>query len=372
MNIRRPWIAIACLALAACSTTSSTVVMEATKTMPGLSGVACRDNPGDAARIQAAINASTSGTVFRISGTCLLTRGIVLAGGKEYVGGPTTGTVLKQHGPMKFVLASSAYVDNSATTGDPIQISDLTVACDGSGSTDGIIIMNWQTDVQQVNVRGCGGSGIVDTSVAQNGKTITNTSANSTFKSNFISDSGNYGIEVLDPANAVTDGYLTDNQIANSGADGIYLQNSGGWVISGNHLYGDGEDGIDAERLYATTISNNYIEDFGAPRRSGTWYGIVGSAQGGPGSAIAANKVFNDTGEQPGVGYVYIAITTTNYGTGHLSVFGNVIATLVRADKAFYFNGAPHALVVASAANQVSGPGTPRTLGHAVTLGPGM
>ena len=113
MNIRWPWIAIACLALAACSTTSSTVVIEATMAMPGLSGVACQDNPGDAARIQAAINASTSGTVFRISGTCLLTRGIVLAGGREYVGGPTTGTVLKQHGPMKFVLASSAYVDNS-------------------------------------------------------------------------------------------------------------------------------------------------------------------------------------------------------------------------------------------------------------------
>ena len=381
MNIRQSpwivnrllWIAIAGLALAACSSTSSTVVVEATTTaMPGLSGVACRNNPGDAARIQAAINASAPGTVLRISGTCLLTRGIVLAGGREYVGGPTTGTVLRQHGPMNFVLASDAYVNNSATTGDPIQIRNLTVACDGSGSTDGIIIMNWHTDVRQVDVRGCGGSGIVDTSAAQDGKAITNTSVNSSFVDNFISDNGQYGFEVLDPVNAVTDGFFTDNQIANSGADGIYLQNSGGWVISGNHVYGNGADGIDAERLYAATISDNYVEDFGATAQSGTWYGIVGSAQGGLGSAIAANKVFNDTGEEPGVGYVYIAVTVTNYGTGYLSVSGNVIATLVRADKAFYFNGAPHALVVASAANQVSGPGTPRTLGRAVTLSPGM
>src|SRR5262245_5602361 len=62
MNIRRLWIAIACLALAACSSTSSTVVMETTTSaMPGLSGVACRDDPGDAARLQAAIDASAPG-----------------------------------------------------------------------------------------------------------------------------------------------------------------------------------------------------------------------------------------------------------------------------------------------------------------------
>lgn len=372
MNIRRLCAAIACLALAACSATSSTVVVEATTSaMPGLSGVTCRDNPGDAAKIQAAIDASRPGTVLQIGGTCLLTKGIVLAGGRRYVGGPSTGTVLRQDGAMSFVLASSAYVDNSATTGDPIEITNLTVACDGSGSTNGIVIMNWLSDVRQVNVHGCGGAGIVDTSKGQGGKTITNTSVNSRLEDNFISDNGSYGIEVLDPANAVTDGYATDNQIANSGVDGMYLQNSEGWVISGNHLYGNGGDGIDAERLYATTISDNYIEDFGATARSGTWYGIAGSAQGALGSVIAANKVFNDTGEQPGVSYTYIAITAVNYGTGHLSVFGNVIATLVAADKAFYFTGAPHALVVASAANQVSGPGTSRTLGRAVTVSPG-
>lgn len=373
MNIRRLWIAIACLALAACTSTSSTVVVKATTSaMPGLSGVACRDDPGDAARIQAAIDESASGTVLQIGGTCLLTRGIVLAGDRKYVGGPTTGTVLKQDGPMSFVLASSAYVDSSTTTGDPIQIRDLTVACDGSGSTDGIIIMNWQAEVRQVNVHDCGGSGIVDTAVGQNGKAITNTSVNSRFEDNFISDNGHYGIEVRDPGNAVTDGFATDNQIANSGKDGMYLQNAEGWVISGNHLYGTGGNGIDAERLFAATISDNYVEDFGATARSGTWYGITGSAQGGLGSVITGNKVFNDTGEEPGVSYVYIAITTTNYGTGYLSVSGNVIATLVRSDIAFYFNGAPHTLVVASAGNQVSGPGTPRTLGHAVTLNPGI
>ena len=304
-------------------------------------------------------------------GTCLLTRGIVLPGDRTYAGGSTAGTVLRQDGPMSFVLASKAYVDDSTTVGDPVQIRDLTVACDGSGGTDGIIVLNWQAGVQRVDVQGCGGSGIVDTSVTQNGSAITNTSVNSRFENDFISNSGQYGFEVRDPVNAVTDGFFTDNQVAYSGTDGVRLENSAGWVISANHLYGDGADGIDAARLYGATISGNYIEDFGAARRPGTWYGIAGTAQGGPGSVIAGNKVFNDAGELPDAGHVYIAVTATNYGTGYLSVFGNVIGTATRADQAFYFSGGPHALVVASAANQVSGPGAPMTLGANVTLSPG-
>jgi parallel beta-helix repeat protein len=361
-------IGVACLALAACSGPAASSGTPA----PGASDVACQDNPGDAARIQAAVDASAPGAVIQIAGgTCLLTKGIVLAGDKTYAGGSTTGTVLKQDGPMGFVLAAEAYADNSTSTGDPVEIRDLTVACDGSGGTDGIILLNWQANVQRVDVHGCGGSGIVDTSVAQNGTAITNTSVNSRFEDDFISDSGQYGFEVRDPANAVTDGFFTDCQVAGSGADGIHLENSEGWVISGNHLYGDGGDGIDAARLYGTTISGNYIEDFAAARPSGTWYGITGTAQGGSGSDIAGNKVFNDNGEQAGAGHVYIAVTVTNYGTGYLSVSGNVIGTVAAADQAFYFNGAPHALVVASAANLVYGPGHQRTLGAGVTLSPG-
>ena len=57
-----PWIAIGCLALAACSSTSTTVVVHATTGLPpGVSGVTCRDNTGDAARMQAVIDTSAPG-----------------------------------------------------------------------------------------------------------------------------------------------------------------------------------------------------------------------------------------------------------------------------------------------------------------------
>ena len=351
-----------CLALGACS--GSAVNASAA----GITSVTCHDDTSDAARVQAAIDASSPGTAIQIGGgTCLLTRGLVLTGNRTYAGASTTGTVLKQAGSMGYVLASSNYTGNSTTTGDPLQIRDLTVDCSGTKDTDGIVILNWQVNVQQVDVHDCGGNGITDTSVPENDKPITNTSVNSRFENDFISNSGQYGFAVIDPVNAVTDGFFTDNQVADSGNDGVYLQNAEGWNITGNHLYGDGEDGIDAARLYGTTIASNYIEDFGAGRQSGTWYGIHGTAQDGPGSVILGNKVFNN-GELAEARYAYIAVTTANSGTGHLSVSANVVQTMAGRDQAFDFTGEPHQLVVASAGNQVSGPGAVRTVGSGATV----
>ena len=321
--------------------------------------VTCSDNASDADKLQQAINSSPSGAAIEIKGnTCLLTKGISLLGDRTYVGASRTGTVLRQAGDIGYVLASSAYVDNSSATGQPLAIRNLTVECNGSGSTDGIIIMNWQVDVESVDVRDCGGSGIVDTNTAANGRAINNTSVNSRFENNFISDSGRYGFEVQDSDNSVTDGYLVNNQIASSGADAIHLENSAGWNISGNHLYSDAGDAIYANRLYGTTIYGNHIEDFGLGQASGTWYGIVGTAQGGMGSTIFNNTISNNKGESGGARYIYIAVTRTNYGTGYLSVTGNIVLGVRSSDIGLSFDGGANKLSVASSGNKVARAGT--------------
>src|SRR6266851_5713345 len=169
-------------------------------------GVTCHDASSDAGMLQRAINASRAGSTIVIGGpVCLLTQGITLLPDRIYQGGSMTGTVLKQDAPMAAVLASSSYVGNDSTTGRPLAIRDLTVDCNGTGQTDGIILVDWLVDVEHVQVRACGGSGIVDSSVTANGSAITNTSVNSRFDDNFISGSGRYGFYVLDPRNAVTD-----------------------------------------------------------------------------------------------------------------------------------------------------------------------
>jgi hypothetical protein len=293
-----------------------------------------------------------------MGGTCLLTKGISLPGDRTYVGASRTGTVLRQAGDMGYVLASAAYVENSPATGQPLAIRNLTVECDGSGGTDGIIIMNWQVDVESVDVMNCAGSGIVDTNTAANGRAIDNTSVNSRFENNFISDSGGYGFEVHDTDNSVTDGYLVNNQIASSGRDAIHLDNAAGWNISGNHLYSDAGDAIYANRLYGTTIYGNHIEDFGLGQPSGTWYGIVGTAQGGMGSTIFNNTISNNKGENGGAKYTYIAVTRVNYGTGYLTVTGNVVLGVRSSDVGLSFNGGTNKLVVASSGNKVARVGT--------------
>jgi hypothetical protein len=110
---------------------------------PGVIGVTCSGTTSDAATLQNAINSSPPGAVIDIGGgTCLLTRGISLPGGRTYTGGNAAGTVLKQGATMGYVLASEAYAAGASTTGDPLAIRDLSVACDGSGGTDGIVILS--------------------------------------------------------------------------------------------------------------------------------------------------------------------------------------------------------------------------------------
>ena len=318
--------------------------------------VTCHNSSTDAARLQHAIDSSSVGAAIQFQGgTCLLTRGLILLGNRTYTGGSTTGTVLRQAGRADYVLASFAYADNATSTGDPLAIRDLTVACDGSGGTDGIILMNWQVDVEHVDVSNCGGSGIVDANTNAVGRPIVNTSVNSRFDNNFITGSGRYGFEVRDTGNSVTDGFLDDNQIADSRLDAIHLENAAGWDISGNHIYGVGENAISASRLFGTTISDNYIEDFAAGQRSGTWYGIFGTVQNGHGSAILGNKIFNHRNERPGATHVYIGITQTNSGTGHLAVTGNVIMGNLPSDIGIFLSGGQHQLDVATSGNQVSG-----------------
>ena len=316
--------------------------------------VTCKDRSTDSATLQHAIDSSPAGAAIEFQGgKCLLTTGLTLLGDRTYTGENTTGTVLQQDGSASYILASSAYVDNSTTTGDPLSIRDLTVACDGSGSTDGIILLNWQVDVENVDVRDCGGSGIVDTNINSGGGAITNTSVNSRFDNNFILNSGRYGFDVHDTGESVTDGFLEDNQIALSGLDAVHLDNAAGWNISGNHLYRVGQNAINANRLFGTTISGNYIEDFGDAKTSQTWYGILGNVQDGPGSTIVGNKIFNtDSGR--GAKYVYIGITQVNSGTGHLSVTGNVIEGNHGSDIGILVSGGSNKLEVSISGNQIA------------------
>ena len=346
--------------------------------------VACADATTDAATINAAITGSARGAVVMIQGTCLLTSPITLLGDRTYTGGNSggatdttkpTGTVLVQDASMAYVLASDAYATKATTSGDPLSIRDMTVACDNTGSTNGIVVESWLADVEHMYVSGCAGSGIVDTSNAPTPSGyITNTSVNSRFADNFIENSGHYGFYVQDAGNAVTDGFFRDNQVSNSGIDGIHLEDAAGWNVTGNHLYADGQNGISLHRMYGTTVSDNYIEDFATKQTSGSYYGVEADVQGDPvGSTISGNKVLNDgAAESATATYTYIALTQTNYGTGNVAVTGNVVVGRQGSDVGLSFTGNAYPLTVSSSGNRVSGVGTARSVGANATVDAGV
>ncbi len=335
----------------------------------GVVTVNCTNSVSDAVTLQRAIDSSAVGSLIEIKGpVCLLVRGITFLSDRTYTGYNTTGTILKQDGAMNYVLASQAYTNNSAYTDDPVTIRDFTIQCNSSGNTDGIIVLNWQADVEGVDVEDCGGSGIVDTNTTANGHAINNTSVNSRFDNNFISDAHGYGFEVQDSDNSVTDGFFDNNEVAQSGLDAIHLENAAGWNITGNNLYLDSQNGIYADRLFRTTISDNHVEDFGVTQTSGTWYGIVGTVQGGGvGSTISSNNISNDMTEGRNARFIYFCITRTNYGTGYLSVTGNVIVGVRNSDVGLSFTGEPNKLVIASSGNEVTNVGTPKRDAPSVT-----
>jgi parallel beta-helix repeat protein len=339
----------------------------------------CANASSDAATLNAAITASHAGDQILISGQCLLTAPVTLLGDRSYAGGSRTGTVLKQAAGanLSYLLASDSYVSNSATTGDPFAIRQLTIDCNSganTAATNGLVLRSWQTQAQDLHIQNCHGSGILVTSTTPNGTTLTNTQVNGVIANNMIENCGKSGVYVQDSGNSVTDWHLDGNYISGSGQDAIHLENAAGWYIDGNHLYGDSQNGIYASRMYGTSITGNYIEDFGGAGGTSTWYGIDGTVQGDAASVIASNRVFMFGAEAAGASYRYIALTQVNYGTGQVAVTGNEIRGAGGAhDTGFFYSlGAGTGLTVASTGNGVSSVTTTRTTGTGVTISAGI
>jgi hypothetical protein len=353
------------------------------QTPAALTQVTCSGSSGDSATLASAIGGVPQGGTLVIAGTCYLTQPLVLSSGRTYEGttgdgsDDEVGTVLAQHFSGNYLVASDGYADNTASdgTGDPLTVQDLAINCD-SAATDGLVLMAWQVNVNHIDVSGCD-SGIVDTNADAAGTAIPSgdSSVNSRFDDNFIQNSADYGFYVDDSANAVTDGFFDDNQVASSGQNAIELSNAAGWNVVGNHTYGDTQDAIYADRLWGATISDNYIEDFGDGQSSGTWYGIFGTNQCGIGSTVDDNMIFNDGGESTTATYDYLAVGENSSGCGgYLTVNGNTIYDQTSGNKAtgmdFQGNGTASSLAIGSAGNIIRGVATARTTsGSDVSIG---
>lgn len=334
----------------------------------------------DAATINAAIAASPEGAEIVLRGPCLINQTIRLLGNRSYRGESRAGTVLKQADGANLValVATDGFLDNTTWTGTPVAIRHLTLdgnrANNPNAQTSGLVLRSWLTVAEDLHIRDMGGDGLRLTSLSANGTALKNSQVNGRISDNFIERSGRHGVFIEDPGNSVTDWILRDNWIASSGVDGIHMDNAAGWIVERNHIYGVPQHAIYAHRLFATSICDNYIEGFGETKEAGTWCGIEATVQGDAASTIANNRIFNFDGEkQPDSSYRYLSISA-NYGTGVVSVTGNVIrgAGTPRGTGLYYLAGEKRGLTVVSTGNAVEHVNTPRFVGERVTVSAGQ
>lgn len=318
--------------------------------------------PGDSTTIENAINKSSTGDEIVFSGTCLISKTIRLVGNRTYRGESRTGTIIKPANSTNLdaIFASSTYLDNVNYTGEPFKLTSLTIDGNGNNSADGVVVMSWQTTLTDLLIKNVGGNGIRLTNRNSSGGAITNTQVNGRIANNFITGTGKNGVYVDDNGNSVTDWILADNWIADSSEDGIRLSNAAGWFIERNHVYGVQKNAIYVDRAFGTTISDNYVESFGRISSGSTAYGIGVTIQGGAATTITGNRVFNFAKDPvASQQYVYIGIVRVNYGTGVVSVIGNVVRGSAEkptnSTGLSYRKGGGTALVVTSTGNNVVG-----------------
>jgi hypothetical protein len=327
----------------------------------------CRNNANvDSRLIAATLARSAEGDAIVFDGTCLVTETIPLLGNRSYTGRSRTGTVIQQAdgANLPAIFASDSYLNNSPTTGLATALRTMTIKANSAANPDAgdaVVLRSWQTFVEDVQISDAARHAIRLTNLSANGTPLTNTQVNGRVAENQINRSGGSGLFVEDTGNSVTDWQLEDNYIAGTGGDGITMDNAAGWMINGNHIYGvDGDHALYANRLYGSSISDNYIEDFGT-------VGVVARVQGGAASTITNNRIFQDAGR----GGTFLQVLG-NYGNAKAVITGNTIRGRGLGIGLDYQRGSATSLEVTSTGNLVSEVEVDRQVGEGVIISDGV
>lgn len=260
-----------------------------------------------------------------------------------------------------------------------MELAHLTIDANSkyNSNTSALVIRSWQTVLHDLHVVNSPVDGIRLTNLALDGHTgLKSSQVNGRISNCFVENSGAAGIRVLDTQNAVTDWNLLDSWVSNSGTSAVLLDNAAGWQVRGLHTYGTQQHAIFANRCFATSITDNYIEDFGHEGgESATWYGIVCHAQASSASVIANNRVHSFRAE-PTERSTFVFVGVSGVESGGVGVV-NVVGNTVREDcnrtgsvGLAYRVGNGRALEVGSSSNLVIGlrEAARRDVGEKVTL----
>jgi streptogramin lyase len=302
----------------------------------------------DTAAIQACINASSPGSTilfpYAASGIYAISSHIVYTNGRQYVGAGDG-----QSYTIAIVQASGALIGAGSTDGlfvpycwnNNTGFADSGVyfynlcfngnfANNSTSVADCLIIQNYAATVDLCQFENSCGYGVHQTDVMKNGSNIAGTAGQARITRNYFATiNADAYHQTCTAGNAGLDGFFTDNFIGGAVA-GVWFDQSAGWLINGNHMWGIAGNGIQAAKCFATRILDNYIEEYGnAANNAAPYYGYFVGIQATvteyPGCIIRGNHIGCNEG---GTAIEYTGINVTNV-TGQIPVYAVVCDNIV-------------------------------------------
>lgn len=296
-------------------------------------------------QLQTAIDAAPAGATIFFSGIAAIDAPIIAKTSCSYVGAgrsqaQTAGLKISPGSGANFVglnnvtgmLIMPNWANNVNSADNPILVSNLSFDGSNEGtasSCTSVLFYNFWSVMDSCYVLDMGsGDGVSLTDTTDDGTISSNSESENRVTNNKITNCDGYGISTVSGNNnSNMDGYIQNNTIDGTGSGGIGLARGAGWTIDSNHFYGGIlGDCISAPNSFATSITNNYIEDFGLGGSSSSfWSGISMTILDGRGCVVANNRVFSSEATT-GAHYLFINLVA-NSGQTDASVVcnGNMI-----------------------------------------------
>ena len=281
----------------------------------------------DSAAIQRCINESTDGSIIFFPSTHAVGTTIQLLGNRTYLGTNESTITMLNGANLVAVLSSYAWINNEATSGNPITIINLTIDGNLSNNTsgNGIILMNYNSTIRECTIKNCSNNGIMLSSVNQSGANISNTCIENRLESCKIDACSGYGIYCHDSAGKLIDGYIDSCIVSDTSLNAIKVERGTGFFISKNYCYDNQAGGISVDNCYNTFIINNKIDDFGQNASgSGSIAGIDATLIG-PRPTVISGNIIGSTEPASGCHYHYLSVTFGGTTETRGLVNGNVI-----------------------------------------------
>lgn len=260
--------------------------------------------PLTAIAIQAVIDNSQPGDTIYFDRWFTIDTMIIAKERRAYIASEKTSAGLRQAdgASITALLADESWFNNTTDHGAGMRIEHMGFDANRDGDNTlghGLIIMNWPTLINDIFCVGMpeDNHGILLTSAKADNSVITGKLQEINIMYSKFDDllPGSSSIRGIDYSNAseLNDGFIHGN-VMWGGDYGIFLDNSAGWDVSHNHPFGQIKDGIRLEKCFATTVMNNYCEQYGLEADVAGYYaGIVCSLFGERQTTVGGNSTYS-------------------------------------------------------------------------------